>query len=282
MDGKGKVLDSYTLPVDTIIVVAGGDSVGVGDVVAKIPLEASVTRDITGGLPRVSELFEARRPRNAAIISEIDGLVTLGMTPRGTQKVIVKNEETGVSCEYQIPQGKHLMVYEGDRVGVGEPITDGPINPHDILRVKGVKECQEYLVSAVQEVYRLQGVMIDDRHIELIIREMLENVRITKSGSTGFLVGEIVNRFDFEEENSRAKKSKGAAAEAQVILLGITKAALSSRSFISAASFQETTRVLADAAVTGKVDYLRGLKENVIIGRLIPAGTGWVAREQEA
>ncbi|MBI2070904.1 MAG: DNA-directed RNA polymerase subunit beta' [Elusimicrobia bacterium] len=279
VDKNGKALDTYTLPVDTIIVVVDGDGVSEGDVLAKIPLEVSMTRDITGGLPRVSELFEARRPKNSAVISEIDGIVSLGMTPKGGQKVIVKNEETGVVCEYIIPQGKHLMVYEGDSVGVGEALTDGPVNPHDILRVKGVKECQEHLVGAIQEVYRLQGVVVDDRHIELIVREMLENVRITKAGTTKLLVGEIVNRFEFEDENKKVTKGKGTRAEAQVVLLGITKAALSSRSFISAASFQETTRVLTDAAVSGKLDYLRGLKENVIIGRLIPAGTGLVARQ---
>ncbi|MBI4668426.1 MAG: DNA-directed RNA polymerase subunit beta' [Elusimicrobia bacterium] len=281
-DHKGKELDAYTLPVDTIIVTADGEPVGPGDILAKIPLEVSITRDITGGLPRVSELFEARRPKNSTVISEIDGVVSLGTTAKGGQKVIVRNEETDVVCEYSIPQGKHLMVYEGDRVGVGEALTDGPINPHDILRVKGLKECQEYLVCAIQEVYRLQGVMVNDKHIELIVREMLENVRITKAGATHLLVGEIVNRFEFEEENEQAIKAKREPAEAQVVLLGITKAALSSRSFISAASFQETTRVLTDAAVSGKLDFLRGLKENVIIGRLIPAGTGLAARQQAA
>ncbi|MBI4370063.1 MAG: DNA-directed RNA polymerase subunit beta' [Elusimicrobia bacterium] len=279
MDKNGKALDSYTLPIDTIIVSNYGDQVSVGEILAKIPLEISVTRDITGGLPRVSELFEARRPKNSATISEIDGVVTLGTTSRGAQKVMVRNEETDVSCEYSIPQGKHLMVYEGDRVGAGEALTDGPINPHDILRVKGVKECQEHLVTAIQEVYRLQGVAVDDRHIELIVREMLENVRVTKAGSTNLLVGEIVSRYEFEAENRKATAEEGSSAEAQVVLLGITKAALSSRSFISAASFQETTRVLADAAVAGKTDTLRGLKENVIIGRLIPAGTGFALRQ---
>ncbi|MEK6543332.1 MAG: DNA-directed RNA polymerase subunit beta' [Elusimicrobiota bacterium] len=277
-DSKGKDLDNYTLPIETIIVVDDGEAVGIGDTLAKIPLEVSVTRDITGGLPRVSELFEARKPKNSAIIAEIDGTVALGTTPKGAQKVILRSEETGVVKEYSIPQGKHLVVYEGDFVGIGEPLTDGPTNPHDILRVKGVKECQEYLVSAIQEVYRLQGVAVDDRHIELVVREMLENLRITKAGDTNFLVGEIVNRFDFEAENERTIKHKKVPAEAQVILLGITKAALSSRSFISAASFQETTRILTDAAVSGKSDHLRGLKENVIIGRLIPAGTGFIER----
>ncbi|MFC1522417.1 DNA-directed RNA polymerase subunit beta' [Elusimicrobiota bacterium] len=273
-DSKGKQVGAYSLPIDTIIIVEDGDNIQRGDILAKIPLEVSVTRDITGGLPRVSELFEARKPKNAAIISEIDGVVSLETTAKGVQKVVVKNEETGISKEYTISQGKHLMVYEGNKIGAGEPLTDGPVNPHDILRVKGVKECQEYLVCTIQEVYRLQGVIIDDKHIELIVREMLENVRISKSGSTSLLVGEIVNRFEFESVNQQVIKEKGMPSEAQVILLGITKASLSSRSFISAASFQETTRVLTDAALNGKVDNLKGLKENVIIGRKIPAGTG--------
>ena len=281
VNDKGKIQDAYTLPIDTIIVVGTGDEVFAGDVLAKIPMELSMTRDITGGLPRVSELFEARKPKNSAVISEIDGVVSLGTTPKGAQKVVVRNEETAIEREYSIPQGKHLMVYEGDRVGVGEALTDGPINPHDILRVKGVKECQEHMVAAIQEVYRLQGVAVDDKHIELIVRELLENIRITKSGTTHFLIGEIINRFEFEEANERSLKGKGTPAEGQVVLLGITKAALSSRSFISAASFQETTRVLTDAAVSGKIDHLRGLKENVILGRLIPAGTGLISRQRQ-
>ena len=271
---SGKKETTYPLPVDTNIVVDDGETVKVGDVLAKIPQEVTKTKDITGGLPRVAELFEARRPRNTAVISEIDGVVKLGQTLRGTLKVVVTNEETGVIREYQIPQGKHLVVYEGDKVGVGEPLTDGSINPHDILKVKGAKECQEHLVNEIQEVYRLQGVVINDKHIETIVRQMLSNVRVAKAGETKFLVGETISRRKFAVENQKVQKEKGEPAHAQPILLGITKASLSSDSFISAASFQETTRVLTDAAVAGDIDYLRGLKENVIIGHLIPAGTG--------
>ncbi|HOW28951.1 MAG TPA: DNA-directed RNA polymerase subunit beta' [Elusimicrobiota bacterium] len=274
----GKKEFSYTLPVDTNIVVQDGDKVMPGDVLAKIPQEVSKTKDITGGLPRVAELFEARKPRNAAVISEIDGIVKLGMTQRGTLKITVTNEETGMARDYTIPQGKHLVVYEGDRVGVGEPLTDGAVNPHDILKVKGAKEVQEFLVNEIQEVYRLQGVGINDKHIEIIVRQMLSNVMIAKSGDTDFLVGEIVSRSRFALENKAVAESKGSPAEAQPILLGITKASLSSESFISAASFQETTRVLTDASTSGQIDYLRGLKENVIIGHLIPAGTGLYSR----
>jgi len=274
--GSSKKDETYPLPVDTNIVVDDGESVKVGDVIAKIPQEVTKTKDITGGLPRVAELFESRRPRNGSIISEIDGVVKLGTTIKGTLKVVVTNEETGVAREYQIPQGKHLVVYEGDKVGVGEPLTDGSINPHDILRVKGAKECQEHLVNEIQEVYRLQGVTINDKHIEVIVRQMLSNVRVIKSGDSSLLVGEILSKRRFREENRKVKEAnhKAEAAQAQSVLLGITKASLSSDSFISAASFQETSRVLTDAAVIGQIDYLRGLKENVIIGHLIPAGTG--------
>jgi DNA-directed RNA polymerase subunit beta' len=270
--------NSYPLPVDTNIVVQDGDKVQPADVVAKIPQEVSKTKDITGGLPRVAELFEARKPRNHCIISEIDGVVKLGMTQKGTMKVTVTNEETGLARDYNIPQGKHLVVYEGDRVGVGEPLTDGPVNPHDILRVRGAKEVQEFLVNEIQEVYRLQGVGMNDKHIEIIVRQMLSNVMISKSGDTDFMVGEIVSRNRFNADNKRVVDKGGQPAEAQPVLLGITKASLSSESFISAASFQETTRVLTDAAASGQLDYLHGLKENVIIGHLIPTGTGFHAR----
>ncbi len=278
----GKKAASYPLPVDTNIVAQDGDKVVPGDVLAKIPQEVSKTKDITGGLPRVAELFEARKPRNAAVISEIDGVVKLGMTQRGTMKVTVTNEETGLARDYNIPQGKHLVVYEGDRVGVGEPLTDGAINPHDILRVRGAKEVQEFLVNEIQEVYRLQGVGMNDKHIEIIVRQMLSNLLITKSGDTDFLVGEIVSKNRFGRENREVAESGGESAEAQPVLLGITKASLSSESFISAASFQETTRVLTDAAASGQVDPLRGLKENVIIGHLIPTGTGFHARSKQS
>ncbi len=276
----GKKEASYPLPVDTNIVVQDGDKVEPGDVLAKIPQEVSKTKDITGGLPRVAELFEARKPRNSAVISEIDGTVKLGMTQRGTMKVTVTNEETALARDYTIPQGKHLVVYEGDRVGVGEPLTDGAVNPHDILKVRGAKEVQEFLVNEIQEVYRLQGVGMNDKHIEIIVRQMLSNVLITKSGDTEFLAGEIVNKSRFNKINKQSIASKKEPAEAQPVLLGITKASLSSESFISAASFQETTRVLTDAASTGQVDHLRGLKENVIIGHLIPTGTGFYDRKR--
>ncbi|MGQ0645355.1 MAG: DNA-directed RNA polymerase subunit beta' [Elusimicrobiota bacterium] len=275
---SGKKEASYPLPVDTNIVVQDGDEIVPGDVLAKIPQEVSKTKDITGGLPRVAELFEARKPRNSAVISEIDGVVKLGMTQRSTLKVTVTNEETNLARDYNIPQGKHLVVYEGDRVGVGEPLTDGAVNPHDILKVKGAKEVQEFLVNEIQEVYRLQGVTMNDKHIEIIVRQMLSNVLVTKSGDTDFLAGEIVSKSRFNRENKAVAAESGETAEAQPVLLGITKASLSSESFISAASFQETTRVLTDASTSGQLDPLRGLKENVIIGHLIPTGTGFYAR----
>ena len=277
---KKKELVSYPLPVDTHIDVYDGHEVFPGDVLAKIPQEVSKTRDITGGLPRVAELFEARKPKNCALVSEIDGRVKLGVTTKGVMKVIVENE-TGLVREYLVPHGKHLVIYEGDQVRVGEPLTDGSVNPHDILRVKGDKEVQEYLVNEIQEVYRLQGVIINDKHIEAIVRQMLLNVRIEKSGDTELLSGEIVNKFKFQRENEATEKKKGEPATAYPVLLGITKASLSSESFISAASFQETTRVLTEAAVQGQKDYLRGLKENIIIGHLIPAGTGILSRNKD-
>ena len=271
---NGKRVAGYTLPVDTYLNVEDGSKVQEGDIIAKIPQEVTKTKDITGGLPRVVELFEARRPRMATIVSEIPGVVKLGTTPKGGQKVIVTDEETGTVREYLIPHGRHLVVYEGDRVAVGEALTDGSINPHDILKVKDSKAVQEHLVNEIQEVYRLQGVVINDKHIEIIVRQMLSNVRITKSGDTELLIGEIVSKGRFKRVNEQALADGGEPAEAQPVLLGITKASLSSESLISAASFQETTRVLTEASASGTMDYLRGLKENVIIGHLIPAGTG--------
>ncbi len=278
----GKKKAGYPLPVDTNIVVHDGDPIAPGDVLAKIPQEVSKTKDITGGLPRVAELFEARKPRNSAVISEIDGLVKLGQTARGTMKVTVTNEETSLARDYAVPQGKHLVVYEGDRVGVGEPLTDGSVNPHDILRVRGAKEVQEFLVNEIQEVYRLQGVGMNDKHIEVIVRQMLSNITIIKPGDTEFLANEVVSKARFKAENKRVQSKDGEPAEAQPVLLGITKASLSSDSFISAASFQETTRVLTDAAASGQSDPLRGLKENVIIGHLIPTGSGYYDRRRQA
>ena len=276
----GKEVAVFPLPTDTILLAAEGQSAHVGDILAKIPQEITKSKDITGGLPRVSELFEARKPKNPAVISEIEGVVGLGIGAKGLVQVSVRNEETDMVREYLIAQGKHLVVYEGDRVGVGEALTDGAINPHDVLHVKGIKEVQEFLVNAIQEVYRLQGVTVSDRHIECIVRQMLQNVKIVNSGDTPFLKGEIVNRFYFADENRKTKEKGGKEAQAEPVLLGITKASLASSSFVSAASFQETTRVLTEAATTSKIDYLKGLKENVIIGHMIPAGTGLQARQK--
>ncbi len=276
---QGKTERAYPLPTDAVLMVENGDTVETGDILAKLHQSIAKSKDITGGLPRVSELFEARRPKSSAVITEIDGTVQLGIGPKGLRQVTVKNKETGLDKEYPIPQGKHLLVYEGDEVAVGEAITDGSMNPHDVLHAKGVKEVQEFLVNAIQEVYRLQGVTISDRHIECIVRQMLENVKITNSGDTPFLKGEVVNRFAFARANAQVKE-KSKEAQAEPVLLGITKASLASNSFVSAASFQETTRVLTEAATTSKIDYLKGLKENVIIGHMIPAGTGLQAKEK--
>jgi DNA-directed RNA polymerase subunit beta' len=269
----------YPLPIDTILRVESKDEVKVGDVLAKIPQEIGATKDITGGLPRVAELFEARKPKNPAIISEIDGVISLETSPKGLIEVSVRNEETGQVKQYSIPHGKHLVVYEGDVVGVGEALTDGAISPHDILHVKGIKDVQEFLLNAIQEVYRLQGVNINDKHIEVIVSQMLSNIKIIDGGETPLLNGEVVSKVAFILENKKAKEKGIKEAQGEPILLGISKASLASESFISAASFQETTKILTDAAIAGQVDYLRGLKENVIVGHLIPAGTGISARK---
>lgn len=263
----------YLLPAGAHILVERGQAVSPGDVLAKIPRETTKTKDITGGLPRVAELFEARRPKEQAVISEIDGTVEYGGFVKGMRKIIVKNDMGDVK-EYYIPKGKHVNVHEGDWVQAGEPLMDGSANPHDILDVLGPKELQKYLVDEVQEVYRLQGVSINDKHIEIIVRQMLRKVKIEDPGDTEFLIGSQVDKFVFAEENERVMAKGGKPAVGKPILLGITKASLSTDSFISAASFQETTRVLTEAAINGKVDDLLGLKENVIVGRLIPAGTG--------
>ena len=264
----------YLLPVGAIITSNEGETVKAGDVIVKIPRETTKTKDITGGLPRVAELFETRKPKECAVISDIDGVVAFGKDTKGKRKVII-TPEVGEPKEYLIPKGKHVSVREGDMVRAGEPLMDGSANPHDILSILGVKELAKYLVDEVQEVYRLQGVKINDKHIEVIVRQMLKRVKIKEPGDTDFLVGEQVERYAFEEVNEKmlAKGKKPAIAEP--LLQGITKASLSTESFISAASFQETTRVLTEASITGKIDYLRGLKENVIMGRLIPAGTGF-------
>jgi len=263
----------YLLPVGAHIVVTEGDMVHQGDVIAKIPRETTKTKDITGGLPRVVELFEARKPKEFAIISEITGVVSFGRDTKGKRKVII-TPEVGEPKEYSIPKGKHISVHEGERVKAGEALMDGSSNPHDILSILGVEDLARYLVDEVQEVYRLQGVKINDKHIEVIVKQMLRRVMIKEVGDSNFLVGEYVERHVFEEENERLENAGKQPAVAEPLLLGVTKASLSTEGFISAASFQETTKVLTQAAISGKTDFLRGLKENVILGRLIPAGTG--------
>jgi DNA-directed RNA polymerase subunit beta' len=263
----------YSLPVGATLLVADGEEVHAGDTIAKIHRETTKTKDITGGLPRVAELFEARKPKETAIISEIDGYVSFGKDLKGKQRVII-TPEIGEQKEYLIPKGKHIGVREGEFVRAGEPLMDGSSNPHDILKVLGDKELAKYLVDEVQEVYRLQGVNINDKHIEVIVRQMLRRVKILDPGDTDFLGGENVEKTIFEADNEAVKQKGGQPATAEPLLLGITKASLSTESFISAASFQETTKVLTEASISGRVDYLRGLKENVIMGRLIPAGTG--------
>ena len=263
----------YTLPVGAHINVAEGLQVEAGDVLAKIPRETTKTKDITGGLPRVAELFEARKPKEFAVISEIEGMVAFGKDTKGKRKVVI-TPDVGDPREYLIPRGKHISVREGDYVRAGEPLMDGSSNPHDILGVLGEKELAKSLVDAVQEIYRLQGVRIHDKHIEVIVRQMMRRVTVTQVGDSDFLVGEQVEKWRFQEETEKVVAEQGQPPEAKSLLMGITKASLSTDSFISAASFQETTKVLTEAAINGKVDMLLGLKENVIMGRLIPAGTG--------
>ncbi len=264
----------YLLPVGAHINVQEGQTISAGDALAKIPRETTKTKDITGGLPRVAELFEARKPKEFAVISEIDGVVSFGKDTKGKRKVVI-TPDVGEPREYLIQKGKHISVHEGDRVRAGEPLMDGSSNPHDILNILGEKALAKYLVDEVQEIYRLQGVRINDKHIEVIVRQMLRRVRIKEVGDADFLVGDQVEKSRFEEENQKVITQGGKPAVAEPLLLGITKASLSTESFISAASFQETTKVLTEAAIHGKVDLLCGLKENVIMGRLIPAGTGF-------
>jgi len=280
-DEKGKTLNlpgsasqaRYLLPVGANIFISEGDTVEAGDIIVKIPRETTKTKDITGGLPRVAELFEARKPKEFAMISDIEGIVEFGKDTKGKRTVVIR-PEVGDPKEYIIPRGKHVSVHEGDYVRAGEALMDGPSNPHDILRVLGDKALARYLVDEIQEVYKLQGVKINDKHIEVIVRQMLKRVKIREVGDTHFLVDDQVEKFVFEEENARVIREGGKPAVAEPLFLGITKASLITDSFISAASFQETTKVLTQAAVAGKVDNLKGLKENVIMGRLIPAGTG--------
>jgi len=273
MSDGGKKIAEYAIPTGARILIHDGEKVGSGTTLAKIPREISKTRDITGGLPRVAELFEARKPKDSATVSEIDGAVSFGGLTRGLRKIKVTSE-TGLETEYLIPLGKHLMVREDDKVIAGDRLSDGPVNPHDILRIKGHSAVEEYLVNEIQEVYRLQGVRINDKHIEIIVRQMLQKVRIDDPGDTAFLEGDRVDKGAVRDNNDRVVAEGGKPATYQPLLLGITKASLSTESFISAASFQETSRVLTEAAIKGSTDRLLGLKENVIMGNLIPAGTG--------
>ncbi len=278
-DEKGNVIKKadenearYYLVPDSILSVKDGQKVNAGDVLARLPKATSKTKDITGGLPRVAELFEARRPKNSAIIAENDGTIEFGKEVRGKLKVsIVTSEETS---SYLIPKGKHTNFNQGEKIKKGEYLLDGSPAPHDILRILGIEALTEYFTNEVQEVYRLQGVVINDKHIETILRQMLKRVEIKNPGDSTYLVGEVVDKIEIENVNEKLKKDSKKPAIGERILLGITKASLQTNSFISAASFQETTRVLTDAAIRGKVDKLKGLKENVIVGRLIPAGTG--------
>ncbi len=267
----------YFMSVDAILSVDNGAQVKAGDVLARIPRKSSKTRDITGGLPRVAELFEARKPKDFAIISESDGRVEFGKDYKAKRRIIVvPGEEDKEAVEYLIPKGKHISVQEGDYIEKGDLLMDGNRVPHDILRILGVEELASYLINEIQEVYRLQGVRINDKHIEVIVRQMLQKVEIDDPGETTFLAGEQVDRSEFDLENAKADRESLRPATARPVLQGITKASLQTNSFISAASFQETTRVLTEAAVSGRIDALTGLKENVIVGRLIPAGTGSV------
>ena len=274
-DKSGHVVANYPIPAGAHVQVDENDKIAPGTLLAKTPRKTSKTKDITGGLPRVSELFEARQPKDAAEIAKIDGVLDFGPIVRGKRSVIVRDEETGDEEEHLVAIGKHCIVFKGDRVKKGQQLTEGPILPHDILEILGAEELQAFLVNEVQEVYRLQGVTISDKHIEMIVRQMLRKVRISESGDTTFLWGEQIDKVIFQVENERVEKMGGQPAEASPVLLGITKASIETESFLSAASFQDTTRVLTEAATLGKRDILRGFKENVIMGHIIPAGTGF-------
>jgi DNA-directed RNA polymerase subunit beta' len=265
----------YILPVNAILLVEEGDTIQAGDVLAKLPRATTKTKDITGGLPRVAELFEVRKPKEISVLSEIDGYVSIAKgTKKGKQKITVEPVDVGETREYLIPRGKHINVYEGDYVRAGEPLIGGSAIPQDILNIKGEVALARYLVDEVQEVYRLQGVRINDKHIEVIVRQMMRRVKVREIGDTDFIIEEQVDKIIFETANRAIIEKGGKPAVAEPLILGITKASLSTESFISAASFQETTKVLTEASISGAVDCLRGLKENVIMGRIIPAGTG--------
>ncbi|MFM7604805.1 MAG: DNA-directed RNA polymerase subunit beta', partial [Prosthecobacter sp.] len=271
-----EVLASYTIPAGAHVNVKNNEKIEGGTTIAKTPRKAAKTKDITGGLPRVAELFEARKPKDACEIARIDGTVEIGGLVRGKRRVIITDPQTGQQEEHLIPRSKHILVSNGDHVNKADQLTDGPVVPHDLLEILGPQALREHLVNEVQEVYRAQGVEINDKHVEIIIRQMLRKVKITDPGDTSFLWGDQIDRTEFEKENARVSDEGGKPAEAEPVLLGITKASIETESFISAASFQDTTRVLTEAATLAKNDLLRGFKENVIMGHLIPAGTGFI------
>jgi DNA-directed RNA polymerase subunit beta' len=273
-DDRGTPIALYPLPEKAHIEIDAGQRVKAGSLLAKTPREIKGTQDIVGGLPRVTEVYEARRPRDPAVMSEIDGVIELGEKRRGKRTILVKSEG-GQVAEHLVPHGKHLRVHSGDRVRAGDALVDGPLVPHDILRITGVEALQAYLLREVQNVYRSQNVTIDDKHHEIIISQMLRKVKVEEPGDSDLLPGAVVDKFRFRKKNRKVIESGGKPARAEPLLLGITKASLQSESFISAASFQETTKVLTQAALAGRIDHLVGLKENVILGHLIPAGTGF-------
>jgi DNA-directed RNA polymerase beta' subunit len=262
------------LPANALLSLRNGDEVSEGDIIARIPQESSKTRDITGGLPRVADLFEARKPKESSILAEISGVVSFGKETKGKKRLVITPKDGSDPYEELIPKHRQMNVFEGESVEKGEVVSDGPSNPHDILRLLGVVELAKYITNEVQDVYRLQGVVINDKHIEVIVRQMLRKVEVTQAGDTDLIKGDQVEYVHFLEANEKADLDDKMPAQCERQLLGITKASLATESFISAASFQETTRVLTEGAVTGKRDFLRGLKENVVVGRLIPAGTG--------
>jgi DNA-directed RNA polymerase subunit beta' len=274
VDDSGKIIATYTIPTAAQVAVNEDDEIAPGTMLAKTPRQASKTQDITGGLPRIAELFEGRRPKDAAEMAKIDGIVSLDGTVRGKKKLLVTDTETGDEEAHLIPHGKHIVVQVGDLVHKGQNLTEGGQDPHEILEILGPSAVQDYLIAEIQKVYRLQGVEINDKHIEVIIAQMLKKVRITDPGDSEFFWGEQVDRYTFMSANDLIQDAGGMPAEGEPVLLGITKASLETESFISAASFQETTRVLTDASTLGKIDELKGFKENVIMGHLIPAGTG--------
>ena len=285
-DEKGNVIKKaddnearYYLVPDSILSVKDGQKIFAGDVIARLPKETSKTKDITGGLPRVAELFEARKAKDSAIIAENDGKVLFGKEVRGKQRVSIVSDDESLTSNYLIPKGKHINFNQGEKIKKGEYLLDGQPLPHDILRILGIEELTEYFVNQVQEVYRLQGVVINDKHIETILRQMLKKIEVKNSGDSSLMPGEIIDRIKFDDMNENLKTEGKKPAVGERVLMGITKASLQTESFISAASFQETTRVLTDAAIKGKTDTLLGLKENVIVGRLVPAGTGTIKND---